>query len=135
MSAPQVDPPDAGSRWRSARRVLCVRLDNMGDVLMSTPAMQALADAVPGREVTLLTSHGGAMLGPHLPMVRRVLAWDTPWARNAAALSGEETARIGQAIVACARRLARQQFDAAVIFTVYSQSPLPAAMLCTLAGF
>ncbi len=25
-------------------------------------------------------------------------------------------------------------FDAAVIFTVYSQSPLPAAMLCYLAG-
>jgi lipopolysaccharide heptosyltransferase II len=31
-------------------------------------------------------------------------------------------------------RLRRAGFDAAVIFTVYSQSPLPAAMLCYLAG-
>ncbi|HEY2606036.1 MAG TPA: lipopolysaccharide heptosyltransferase II, partial [Paraburkholderia sp.] len=31
-------------------------------------------------------------------------------------------------------RLRRNRFDAAVIFTVYSQSPLPAAMLCYLAG-
>jgi lipopolysaccharide heptosyltransferase II len=32
------------------------------------------------------------------------------------------------------RRLERGRFDAAVIFTVYSQSALPAAMLCYLAG-
>src|SRR5690606_32827218 len=31
------------------------------------------------------------------------------------------------------RRLAAGRFDAAVIFTVYSQNPLPAAMLCLLA--
>ena len=30
--------------------------------------------------------------------------------------------------------LREKAFDAAVIFTVYSQSPLPAAMLCWLAG-
>jgi lipopolysaccharide heptosyltransferase II len=31
-------------------------------------------------------------------------------------------------------RLAAERFDAAVIFTVYSQNPLPAALLCYLAG-
>ena len=31
-------------------------------------------------------------------------------------------------------RLRRRSFDAAVIFTVYSQSPLPAALLCHLAA-
>ncbi|SPR99100.1 glycosyltransferase family 9 protein [Cupriavidus taiwanensis] len=117
--------------WHSARSVLCVRLDNMGDVLMSTPAMQALADALPGRRLTLLTSHSAAALGPHLPMVSRVLAWDAPWARHA---EDRAASAPGPAIAACARWLARLRFDAAVIFTVYSQSPLPAAVLCALAG-
>ncbi|NUO85192.1 MAG: glycosyl transferase, partial [Cupriavidus sp.] len=117
--------------WQSARSVLCVRLDNMGDVLMSTPAMQALADALPGRRLTLLTSHSAAALAPHLPMVGRVLAWDAPWARHAEATAAPAP---GPEIAACARWLARFRFDAAVIFTVYSQSPLPAAVLCALAG-
>ncbi|MBF6991754.1 glycosyltransferase family 9 protein [Cupriavidus sp. IK-TO18] len=116
--------------WQTARQVLCVRLDNMGDVLMSTPAMQALAESMPGRRLTLLTSNAAASLAPHLPMVRRVLAWDAPWARH------DEAAPVapGPAMLRCARWLARYRFDAAVIFTVYSQSPLPAAMLCALAG-
>ena len=58
--------------WQQAKRVLCVRLDNMGDVLMTTPAMQALADSVPGRSLTLLTSHASAMLAPHLAMVDEI---------------------------------------------------------------
>ncbi|WP_354685971.1 glycosyltransferase family 9 protein [Cupriavidus necator] len=119
--------------WQSARHVLCVRLDNMGDVLMSTPAMQALAESVPARRLTLLTSRAAAGLAPHLPMVRRVLTWNAPWARHADTDSGSGPAP-GPAIASCARWLARYRFDAAVIFTVYSQSPLPAAMLCTMAG-
>jgi lipopolysaccharide heptosyltransferase II len=35
--------------------------------------------------------------------------------------------------LAMVERLARRRFDAAVIFTVYTQSALPAALLCTLA--
>jgi lipopolysaccharide heptosyltransferase II len=33
-----------------------------------------------------------------------------------------------------AQRLRRRRFDAAIVFTVYSQSPLPAALLCSAAG-
>lgn len=32
------------SPWAQARRILCVRLDYMGDVLMCTPAMRALRE-------------------------------------------------------------------------------------------
>ena len=28
--------------WRNYKNILCIRLDNMGDVLMSQPAMRAL---------------------------------------------------------------------------------------------
>lgn len=111
--------------WQNAQRILCVRLDNMGDVLMSTPAMQALKDAVPGRHLTLLTSGSGAALADHLPMVDSVLSWEAPWVK------GRGT---GSSVLPLAQRLQEGAFDAAVIFTVYSQSPLPAAMLCTMAG-
>ena len=33
--------PDA-DRWHRVQRVLAVRLDNLGDVLMSTPALAAI---------------------------------------------------------------------------------------------
>ena len=36
--------------------VFCVRLDNMGDVLMTTPALRALKHAVAGRSLDLLPS-------------------------------------------------------------------------------
>lgn len=111
--------------WENAQRILCVRLDNMGDVLMSTPAMQALKEAAPGRHLTLLTSGSGAVLADHLPMVDTVMSWEAPWVK------GRGT---GSSVMPMAQRLMEGQFDAAVIFTVYSQSPLPAAMLCTMAG-
>ena len=50
-------PPADG--WSQARRVLCVRLDAAGDVLMTEPALRALATSVPGRRLTLLTSRSG----------------------------------------------------------------------------
>ncbi|ODV44259.1 glycosyl transferase [Cupriavidus sp. UYMMa02A] len=116
--------------WERARRVLCIRLDNMGDVLMTTPALQALADALPQRHLTLLTSEASAGLAPHLPMIDEVIGWNAPWVRQAGSPAPKEVAR---QLRACAARLAAARFDAAVIFTVYSQSALPAAMLCTLA--
>jgi ADP-heptose:LPS heptosyltransferase len=42
--------------WRAAHNVLCIRLDGIGDVLMSTPALRALKEGAPNRRVTLLTS-------------------------------------------------------------------------------
>lgn len=121
------DLPD----WSGARRILCVRLDNMGDVLMTTPAMQALAESAPDRHIALLTSTPSALLAPHLPMVDEVIPWNAPWVRHDPAPSAADVAHL---LPACARALAARGFDAAVIFTVYSQSALPAAMLCCLAG-
>ena len=48
------------SAWQQAKNILCIRLDYLGDVLMTTPAMRALRESVPGRSLTLLTSTSGA---------------------------------------------------------------------------
>lgn len=117
--------------WSEATHVLCVRLDNMGDVLMTTPAMQALVESKAGRRLTLLTSRASASLAPHLDMVDKVIGWDAPWVRHDGPM---DAANLAADIRDGAAMLAGQSFDAAVIFTVYSQSALPAAMLCSLAG-
>ena len=114
--------------WADAERVLCVRLDTLGDVLMTTPAIRALKRASPGRRITLMTSTSGAAVGRLIPEVDEVLIYDAPWMKSA---SGPVDAGSDLDMVEGLRRAA---FDAAVIFTVYSQSALPAATLCYLAG-
>jgi lipopolysaccharide heptosyltransferase II len=111
--------------WQAARRVLAVRLDAMGDVVMTGPAIRALAGA--GRSVTLLTSPGGAEAASLLPGVDDVICYEAPWMKAS-------QPRTGSADLDMAGCLRQRCFDAAVIFTVYSQSPLPAALLCHLAG-
>ncbi len=117
---------DDSQAWRRARRVLGIRLDNMGDVMMTTPALRALRESgPPDRQLTLLASRAGATLAPYLPDVDDVIALDAPWVKH------DATERRDLRRVAALLR--RRRFDAAVIFTVYSQNPLPAAMLCHLA--
>ncbi len=114
--------------WDSARDILCVRLDNMGDVLMTTPALKALREAVPGRRITLLASRSGAALAPYLDCVDATIAYDAPWVRQQAPTGAPA------ADAAMLATLAARGFDAAIVFTVYSQSALPAALMCRLAG-
>ena len=114
--------------WRRARRILCVRLDSVGDVLMTTPALRALKESGEGRRLTLLTSRTGAALAAHLPMVDDVWAYDAPWVKHPD-VRGDPVADLDMIA-----RLLAGRFDAAAVFTVYSQNPLPAAMMCWLAG-
>ncbi|HRO59898.1 MAG TPA: glycosyltransferase family 9 protein, partial [Burkholderiaceae bacterium] len=115
--------------WRSARRVLAVRLDNLGDVLMTTPALAALRHSLPEARITLLASPAGASLGPHLPAVDEVIEFRAPWVKH----EGSDDAP-GLAEARLLERLAAERFDAAIIFTVCTQSALPAALMCRLAG-
>jgi lipopolysaccharide heptosyltransferase II len=113
--------------WDQARRILCVRLDALGDVLMCTPAMRALRDAAPGRSLTLLTSASGAALAPFVPEVDETIVHAAPWMKA-------EVPAMPADLLALAATLAARRFDAAVVFTTYTQSALPAATLCWLAG-
>jgi lipopolysaccharide heptosyltransferase II len=113
--------------WGQAGRVLCVRLDTLGDVLMTTPAVRALRESRPGRRVTLLTSPAGAAIAALIPQFDDVLVYDAPWMKATAPRADSRPE------YAMADRLRAAEFDAAVIFTVYSQNPLPSAFLCCLA--
>jgi lipopolysaccharide heptosyltransferase II len=111
--------------WERAQHILCIRLDTIGDVLMTSPAIRACKGD--GRSVTLLTSRSGAGIAQLVPEIDDVIAFDAPWVKNARTLEDSESVRV------MADELRSRCFDAAVIFTVFSQSALPAAMLCWLA--
>jgi lipopolysaccharide heptosyltransferase II len=113
--------------WRSARRVLAVRLDNLGDVLMTTPALAAVRHSLPDAQLTLLASPSGAALAPHLPWLDDVITARVPWVKHP---EGAQTID-PQAL---ATEIARHRFDAAIIFTTYTQSALPAALVLQMAG-
>lgn len=116
-----------GAPWSAARSVLCVRLDSLGDVLMCTPAIRAIKQSRPGRCVTLLTSPIGAAAAPFIPEIDAVLAYPAPWMKSSAA-------HLPAVDMAFIDTLASRRFDAVAIFTSYSQSALPAALMCYLAG-
>jgi lipopolysaccharide heptosyltransferase II len=112
--------------WKHLRNILCIRLDNMGDVLMTTPALHALKDSFPERKITLLTSSAGKAVAQFIPTIDNVIVFDTPWVKNNGTYSSSRTFEMIEL-------LKKENFDGAIIFTVYSQNPLPAAMLCHLA--
>lgn len=116
--------------WRAARRVLAIRLDNLGDVLMTTPALDAIRQSSPGISLTLLGSPAGAGALDHLPPLDDAIAYEAPWMKSGGITAPDAVAR-DHALIA---RLAQRRFDAAIVFTVCTQSALPAALMCRLAG-
>jgi lipopolysaccharide heptosyltransferase II len=113
------------SPWNSPEKILCIRPDNMGDVLMSSPAIRALKESF-NCSITLLTSSMGRTIAPYLPAVDEYIIWDAPWVKGTKPLDVVEVNNIID-------KLKQQRFDAAVIFTVFSQNPLPTAMLASAA--
>jgi lipopolysaccharide heptosyltransferase II len=111
--------------WDRAENILCIRLDAIGDVLMTTPAIRALKQ--PDRHITLLTSSAGSSIASLIPEIERVISYDPPWmkATNPRFNSQPELEMV--------EHLRSLNFDAAIIFTVFSQNPLPSALLCYLA--
>lgn len=114
--------------WRQAKNILCIRLDAMGDVLMTTPAIRALKQSAPGRRITLLTSMAGAQVATLVPEIDQVLVYDAPWMK---ATGPRVDSRPEYRMAA---ELNQTGYDGAVIFTVFSQSALPAAFLAYLAN-
>jgi ADP-heptose:LPS heptosyltransferase len=98
----------------------------MGDVVMTTPALRALKESF-GAHITLLTSSMAHRIAPFIPFIDKVMVADLPWVKAGSSLDAE-------GIQALTAKIKAAHFDAAVIFTVYSQSALPAAMLAMLAG-
>lgn len=110
----------------SPRRVLVARLDNLGDVLLSGPAVRAVAAT--GAEVVYLCSPQGRPAAVALPGVTRVVTARAPWIDA----SPRPTTPAG--MVHLVDILAGCRADEAIVFTSFHQSPLPLALLMRMAG-
>lgn len=115
--------------WLAVRRLLAVRMDNIGDMVMLSPALRTLSESLPGVEITLLASPAGSQVAPLLPWVKDVIPWRAVWQDVSGALPFDP-----QREMALIDDLRSRRFDAAVIFTSFTQSPHPPAYACYLAG-
>jgi len=106
------------------RRVLVVRLDSDGDVLLAGPAVRAVAHQA---RVTLLVSPQGVQAARLLPGVAEILVWDCPW--EGFAPPPVDAAGVLQ-LVDLVRSTA---FGEAIVLGSFHQSPLPAALILRLA--
>jgi ADP-heptose:LPS heptosyltransferase len=104
---------------------LVARLDSAGDVLISGPAVRAVAAA--HDRVTFLAGPRGREAAELLPGVDEVVEWQAPWVDFD---SPELTAGHVDSLV---KQLSDIQPDRAFIFTSFHQSPLPLALLCRMA--
>lgn len=107
-------------------RVLAVRQDNNGDVLLTGPALRAIAARA--SHVTLLCGPSGRAAAEALPGVDEVVCHEAPWIEaEPHAFGRAEFEQLAAAIEA--RRIER-----AIVFTSFHQSPLPAALALRVAG-
>ena len=111
------------------RRILAVRLDNIGDVVMLGPSLRALKTAYPDSRLTLMCSPAGSQVAPMLPWVDDVMVLRAVWQDASGAMPLDPERELE--LVATLRE---REFDAAFIFTSFSQSPYPPAYICYLAG-
>jgi ADP-heptose:LPS heptosyltransferase len=109
------------------RRVLLVRLDSMGDVLMSGPAVRAVA-ARDDTDVWYLAGPRGRSAARLLPGIDELRVVGVPWITAVdRPVDAQLVAEVDAVVAEC-------RPDEAIILTAAHQSPLPIALLLRLAG-
>jgi len=109
-----------------SEHILLARLDNDGDVLLTGPAVRAVA-AHAGR-MTFLCGPRGRAAAELLPRVDEILVHRAPW------IDPEPGRFDRDAQLALVDDLAARAIDRAIVFTSHHQSALPLALLLRLAG-
>jgi ADP-heptose:LPS heptosyltransferase len=112
--------------WGGIDRLLVVRPDNLGDVLLTGPALAALRSAAPHAELDLLASPAGAAAAQLLPEVDETVVARVSWQQIAVTAEPPDTDLVF--------RIAARHYAAAVVLTSFSQSPWPAGYALQRAG-
>jgi HAD superfamily hydrolase (TIGR01662 family) len=106
--------------------VLVARPDSAGDVLITGPAIRAVAAGAD--RVVLLCGPRGRAAAELLPGVDEIIEWRLPW------IDPEPRPVDRNGMDELVARLAAVGADEAVIFTSFHQSALPTALLMRMAG-
>ncbi len=108
----------------AVREVLVLRLDRIGDVLMSLPALQALRAALPRARIRLAVGSWSAEVAKGAP-VDEILVWSAPWVGRPS-----EGAQSLGALMAAARGLRATRLDLALDL----QGDVRASLILWLSG-
>ena len=106
--------------------VLVARLDSDGDVLLSGPALRAVAAGAD--RVVLLCGPRGAAAARLLPGVDEVLVWHCPW------IDAEPRPVDPADIAGLVAQIRARGVERALVLTSFHQSALPLALLLRMAG-
>ena len=107
-------------------RTLAVRLDSLGDVLVTGPALRALAAS--SDHLALLCGPRGRSAAELLPGVDDVHCWRSPW------IDPEPEPVRRDDVEQLVATIAAGGYGRAVVFTSFHQSALPTALLLRMAG-
>ena len=110
---------------RHRKRVLVVRSDNDGDVLLAGPAIRAVAAHA---HVTLLCGPRGKQAAEILPGIDDIIVKELPW------IDPQPQQVTWHWLADAVATLRTYRFDQAVILTSFHQSALPLAMVLRAAG-
>ena len=111
------------------QHVLVMQPNEISDIILLSPALRALREALPEAQITLLASATGIQAAPLLPWIDDVMVDRTLNEKSQGGISFNP-----REAVVFIEQLRRQRLSMAVIFTSVSQSPLAAAYACYLAG-
>lgn len=111
-----------------SRNILLARLDSLGDVLVTGPAVRAVAADPSVDDITFLCGPQGRSAAELLPGVSEVVSWASPW--TIVPSPPVTTAHLDE----LRRLVADRDIDEAIIFTSFHQSPLPLALVLREAG-
>lgn len=108
--------------WQNVRRVLAIQLGSLEDLVLTTPALETLSQALPNATITLMVTPAIAQMNlqRRLPRVEKVLTYESNNSLNAD--------------LNLIKQLTHSAFDAAVIFTNSGESPYSLAYICYLVG-
>jgi ADP-heptose:LPS heptosyltransferase len=109
----------------SRKRVLAVRSDSIGDVLLTGPALRAIAASA---DVTLLCGPRGIEAARLLPGIDSIVCAELPW------IDPEPKPVTADGVRALVATLSAVGAGEAVIFASFHQSALPLALAMRVAG-
>ena len=109
--------PDVGS-WQDIKKILFIRIDRIGDIILSTPALKAIKQAFPHSELTVLASPSNSPLVFNNPNIDHIVVYD----------------RHGSLIdrIRAIRKLRESDFDLAI--DPYADYELETALIAFLSG-
>lgn len=117
------------NKWLAACNILAVRLDNIGDVIMLGPALRTVKETSPQARLTLLASPAGATAALLLPWIDDLIVWRASWQDVGGRILFDPAHELE-----LINLLSERSFDAALIFTSFSQTPHVPGYVCYLAG-